>query len=137
MLFRSAISSIKEKEKAKPNGTYENRIDYADQTLNYPVYHRYYFADDKLTGVLSMIDISNLEKGYGTFFIQVTNSLRERYSYLTAYKGVYQTIYMFTFKNKYYIGARNAGGNGGWYIYYAPTLEEIKEDLDIHPSIAI
>lgn len=135
--FGAAISSIKEKETAKPNGTYGNKIDYVDQTLQYSVYHRYYFSDDKLTSVLSTIDISKLEKGYGTFFIQVTNSLRERYSYLTAYKGVYQTIYMFTFKNKYYIGARDAGGNGGWYIFYAPTIEEIKEKLDIHPSIAI
>ena len=46
--------------------------------------------------------------------------------------GVHLTI-----KPKYYIGARDAGGNGGWYVYYAKTLDEVKEKLDIHPSIAI
>ncbi len=119
------------------NASYDNRIDYVDQTLTYPVYHRYYFENGKLQNVLSEIDIPSITGGYGTFFIQVTKSLRERYTYLDSYKGQYQTIYLFTFKNKYYIGARDAGGNGGWYVYYAKTLDEIKEKLDIHPSISI
>ena len=132
--FGADSSTIKGKETSTYNVSYNNRIDYVDQTLTYPVYHRYYFENGKLKNVLSEIDIPSITKGYGSFFIQVTKSLRERYTYLDSYKGQYQTIYLFTFKNKYYIGARDAGGNGGWYVYYAKTLDEIKEKLDIHPS---
>lgn len=135
--FGSNLSAIKGKETSTFNGVYDNRIDYVDQTLTYPVYHRYGFVDGKLANILSTIDISSITKGYGTFFIQVTNSLRERYMYLDSYKGKYQTIYLFTFKNKYYIGARDAGGNGGWYVYYAKSLDEVKGKLDIHPSFSL
>ena len=131
------LSTIKKNETSAINATYDGRIDYVDQSLTYPVYHRYFFNDGKLANVLSMVDIPNMTKEYRTFFIQVTKSLRERYTYLDAYKGQYQTIYLFTFKNKYYIGARDAGGNGGWYVYYAKTLDEVKEKLDIHPSFAL
>lgn len=135
--FGASLSTIREKETSTYNATYDNRIDYVDQTLTYPVYHRYNFADGKLINVLSEIDIPSITKGYSTFFMQVTNSLRERYSYLDEYKGKYQTIYLFTFKHNFYIGARVAGGNGGWYVYYAKTLDDIKEKLDIHLSISI
>lgn len=135
--FGATSASIKKKETSTYNTSYDGRIDYVDQTLTYPVYHRYGFTDGKLVDVLSMIDIPSLTKGYGTFFIQVTNSLRERYSYLDSYKGKYQTIYLFTFKNKYYIGARAANGNGGWYVYYAKTMGEVKEKLDINSSFSL
>lgn len=135
--FGADLSTIKEKETSTYNASYDNRVDYVDQTLTYPVYHRYNFADGKLINVLSEIDIPSITKGYGTFFIQVTKSLRERYTYLDSYKGQYQTIYLFTFKNEYYIGARAAGGNGGWYVYYAKSIDEIKEKLDINSSFSL
>lgn len=135
--FGADLSTIKKNETSAISATFDGRIDYVDHSLPYSVYHRYFFNDGKLANVLSEIDIPNVTKEYCTFFVQVTKSLRERYTYLDAYKGQYQTIYLFTFKNKYYIGARDAGGNGGWYVYYAKTLDEVKEKLDIHPSIAI
>lgn len=136
--FGATVSSIKSQETSTYNTTYEDgRVSFYDSTLPFRVYHEYKFNGGRMVAVLSKIDISRLTQGYGTFFIQVTNSLRERYKYVEAYKGRYQTVYLFTYKDKYYIGARDAKGNGGWYVYYATTINEVKDKLDTQSHIAL
>ena len=136
--FGASPQSIKERETATYNTTYEDgKIDFYDDTLPFRVYHRYRFKDGKMYALMSEISIPRLVGIYRTFFIQVTNSLSERYEYLSVYTGKHQRIYLYTYKNKYYIGARDAGGNGGWYVYYSTSLEDVKVTLDVHPSISI
>lgn len=117
----------------------EDLISYYDSNILYGATHRYHFTNNKLEYILTKVGIYNFNGGssISLFTERVGNSLLERYDYIGSYTGKYQNIIIYTFKNDYYIGARLSGGNGGWYICYAPTLEEIKKLLDVHPSIAI
>lgn len=116
-----------------------DRIEFYDKKILFGAYHFYNFKNDKLEYILTKIDMSRFSGGDSLpiFIERVGKSLQERYEYIEPYTGVYQKIYIYTFKHKYYIGARLAGGNGGWYLCYALTLDKVKEILDEHPSTAL
>ena len=116
-----------------------NWISFLDRDILFGATHNYHFKDGKLSYILTFVGISNFNDGDSLplFLDRVGHSLQERYSYLEAYNGIYQDIYIYTFQNEYYIGARLAGGNGGWYICYAESLEHLKEILDVHPSLDV
>lgn len=120
-------------------GDYGDKITFVDKDILFWANHAYNFKDNKLDYILTTVGISKLNGGnsLSLFLDRVGNSLLERYSYLEAYNGIYQDIYIYTFKNEYYIGARLAGGNGGWYICYAKSLDQLKEILDVHPSLSV
>lgn len=118
---------------------YEDRISFVDKEIPFWANHTYHFDNGKLNYILTKIEIPNSNGGnsLSMFLERVGESLQERYSFLEAYSGIHQDIYIYTFKNEYYIGARLRGGNGGWYICYAESLEQLKDILDIHPSLEV
>lgn len=131
---------IKANETAKYLGDANGSGDlfYSDSEVPFGANHAYRFKSGKLSYILTTIGISKLNSSYDTYLIQLSNSLKEKYDYISSVQGKYQLIYMYQFKNgEYYIGTRKGSGNGGWYVCYAKTQDEVMNILDEHPSVAL
>lgn len=134
-----SMEYIKENEKSDFVDEGFQRLSYYDGDIPFGANHRYNFEDDKLKYIITYIDISRLSGGssYSVLKERAGASLDERYTFIQDYTGKYQDILIYSLKNNLYVGARLAGGNGGWYICYAKTLDEVKEILDISSSVSV
>ena len=130
---------IKENEKNQFIDESASKLTYYDKNIPFGANHYYNFKGGELNYIVTYIEISKLSGGssMSTFKEKVGASLDERYSFIQQYKGKYQDILIYTFKSNFFIGARLAGGNGGWYICYSKTLDQIKNILDVSSSMPI
>lgn len=113
-------------------------ISFVDSDVPYSPTHRYYFTNNKLDHIITLIELYKFsnDNTLSGLLSKVSSSLSQRYDYEAPYHSINQDIYIYKYKTEYYIGARLKGGNGGWYVCYAPTKEQVIKILDTHPSIS-
>ena len=120
-------------------------IDYEDMTTksgglsvyyDYAIFHRYYFSGNKLTSVLTYLDTESYMNDEG-FLNKILSDLVQKYTYIGIYNGKNQKIHIYKSGSGYCVGMRYAYGNGGWYIYYAQTMQEVTDELDVNSSFSL
>lgn len=131
------MAYIKANEDAALTGIDTDCLTYKDDYVPHWAIHRYYFKNNRLDYIKTTIPISKLNSDFNTYIIQISKSLKERYTYDGSFMGEHRLIYSYKYENEYYIGIVQGTGNGDWYLCYAKSMDKIKEVLDKHPSIAI
>lgn len=111
--FGASKSEIKAKLKGEIQQESSDRIEIKDD-FKYPIYSTYHFKDDKLECVYSSVNVI-------TDWINITNSLLERYDYLSSESDVH----WYSYPNKFIVRENKAGGNGGFQVRYAKDKETI------------
>lgn len=107
LLFGSSMSEIKKTVKGTIETESDKSIEFKED-FEYPIYTSYYFNNDKLECVCSQVNITN-------DFIKVTNSLKERYKYISSESKVH----WYSNPNMFLIRMYEKDGNGGYSIIYA------------------
>ncbi len=99
--------------KSKVSGTIEtetaSQIEYKENANS--IYDTYYFENGKLILIASQININ-------TFILDITNSLRERYDYVSSSSNAY----WFSYPNTITVRMNERSGNEGYLILYAKDV---------------
>lgn len=105
---------IKSKLKGEIIEETNDRIEIKED-FEYPIYDTYHFKNGKLECVFSSVNV-------GTNIINISNSLLERYEYLSSESKAH----WYSYPNKFIVREEEQGGNGGFHIVYAKDKDTMR-----------
>lgn len=117
------LGASKEEIKSKLKGEILEETDdwiKIKEDFKYSMYDRYCFKNGKLECVISYIMLN-------TSIIDISNSLLERYEYLSSESKVH----WYSYPNKFIVREEEQGGNGGFHIVYAKDKDTMRKYYQI------